>query len=457
MSILTLTLVLFSGSSTPVEAADPPPPGSRPNILFLFADDMRPDGAACAGSPYIKTPRIDRLASHSLVFTQAHIMGGLQGAVCVPSRAMMLSGRSLFQVDEQLRDVPTWPMQLREAGYVTHATGKWHNGAPAAAASFPSARSLFLGGMVQSQVSVPLVDMQPDGKPGTKRVEERHSSEVFADEAVRFLEGRKDATSPWALYVAFTAPHDPRDAPDAYRSLYQADSVPLPPNYLPEHPFDNGEMKIRDEQLETWPRTPEAIRRHLADYGAIISHLDNQVGRILDALDAIGQADNTVVVFAADNGLAIGSHGLMGKQNLYEHSMGVPLVVRGPGVPAAQRTDALCYILDLAPTFCEIAGTPAPAGSIGKSLIPVLKSPDTRHRDILLFAYRHLMRGVRDDRWKAIWYPPLKRWQLFDLQADPHEKQDLAADPAHAARLATLQQKLAELRVEFGDTAALEP
>lgn len=439
------------------EAAEATAAADRPNILFLFADDMRPDATAALGSAYIKTPNLDRLASQAVVFRRAHIMGGLQGAVCVPSRAMMLSGRSLFQVDEQLKDTPTWPMQLRSVGYDTHATGKWHNGAPAAAASFPTARSIFLGGMVQNQFEVPIVDFQTFGKPTPRRVEKRHTSEVFADEAIRFLNTRKPDGSPWALYVAFTAPHDPRDAPEDFRTLYNPNEVPLPPNYLPEHPFDNGEMKIRDEQIETWPRTPEAIRRHLADYGAIISHLDFQVGRILEKLEQTGQAANTVVVFAADNGLAIGSHGLMGKQNTYEHSMGVPLMVKGNGFAAGSHTDALCYILDLAPTFCELAGVSAPEGSIGRSLVPVLKAPETGLRDELLFAYRHLMRGIRDDRWKANWYPPLGRWQLFDLREDPFETRDLSQETAHADRLASMRQRLEKLRAEFGDEATLGP
>ncbi|MFO0930708.1 MAG: sulfatase-like hydrolase/transferase [Gemmataceae bacterium] len=425
----------------------------KPNVLFLFADDMRPDVLGVVGHPEVKTPNLDRLAGRGTLFTRAHIMGGLTGAVCIPSRAMMLSGRSLFRVDNTLKNTPTWPQRLREAGYRTHMTGKWHNGPPAAAASFPGTARLFFGGMVDTQFQVPVQGLGANGKPTPRQVEKQHTSELFADEAVRFLTERHDR--PWALYVAFTAPHDPREAPPAYRDRYDPAKLTLPANYLPRHPFDNGELKNRDEQLEKWPRTPVAIRKHRADYYAIISHLDAQVGRVLDTLDRTGQAKNTVVVFAGDNGLAIGSHGLMGKQNVYEHSVGVPLIVAGPGVRAGVKVDALCYLLDLCPTLCDLAGAKAPAEIAGRSLVPVLTGKTTRHRDRLLFAYRDVQRGVSDGRWKAIWYPARARWQLFDLAADPQEMNDLVGEPASAARLAALKRQLAELRTEFGDTAPL--
>lgn len=425
----------------------------RPNVLFLFADDMRPDVLSVLGHPDVRTPYLDRLAARGMVFTRAHIPGGLTGAVCVPSRAMMLSGRSLFRVDNTLKDTPTWPQRLRAAGYVTHMTGKWHNGPASAAGSFPGAGRLFFGGMVQSQFEVPVQGLTPAGKPTPKQLVGRHASEVFADEAIRFLGERRDR--PWALYVAFTAPHDPRDAPKEYRDRYDPAKLTPPANFLPRHPFDNGEMKVRDEQLEKWPRTREAIARHLADYYGIISHLDAQVGRILAALDRSGQAGNTLVIFAADNGLAIGSHGLMGKQNVYEHSVGVPLIVAGPRVRAGARSDALCYLLDLCPTICELAGAKPPEDIAGRSLVRVLSGEQATHRDALLFAYRDVQRGIHDGRWKAIWYPAQKRWQLFDLQADPGERHDLAAAPAHADRLAALQQRLAALRRTFGDGRVL--
>ena len=159
--------------------------------------------------------------------------------------------------------------------------------------------------------------------------------------------------------------------------MYDPEAVDLPPNYKPEHPFDNGELRIRDEMLADFPRTPAEIRRrHNAEYYAMISHLDAQIGRVLDVLDAKGLADETIVVLAGDNGLAIGRHGLMGKQNMYDHSVHVPLLMRGPGVPQGEIRDAQCYLLDIYPTLCDLtpAGIPMspPPSRVPESLAPVL-------------------------------------------------------------------------------------
>ena len=463
MRILYCLLVasLASALVTPAQAAP-----DKPNILFFFADDLRASALGCYGHPDAKTPNIDKLASQGTLFTRAYIMGGNQGAVCVPSRAMQLSGRSLFTVDSALKNTPTWPMALREAGYAANFSGKWHNGAASAAASFPGARSVFLGGM-SDQFKVKLVDLRPASAPatdpaaGTAKQSEKHSSEVFADEAIRFIEAGKGAGKAWVMYVPFTAPHDPREAPKEWHDQFDPAKMTVPANFLPEHPFDNGELTIRDEKLEKFPRTKEAIQKHWADYHAIIAHMDAQIGRVLAALEASGQSKNTIVIFAADNGLAMGSHGLMGKQSVYEHSVQVPLIISGAGgggaggLPAGKKSDALCYILDLCPTICELAGAKPPEGSIGKSLVPVVRGETNKHRDALVFAYRNLMRGVRDEQFKAIWYPPINRWQLFDLTSDPLEQKDLSADPQHAETLAAMQKKLTTLRTSMGDNAEL--
>lgn len=421
--------------------------GDRPNILVLFADDLRADFLGAYGSKEAQTPNLDKLAQSGITFTEFHIMGGDQGAVCVPSRAMLMSGRELFRVNTQLKGVPTWPQQLRAAGYSTHMTGKWHNGAASCVASFPSARSVFLGGM-SDQFRVKVSDAGPDGMMVNQRTGDQHSSELFAGEAIRFLKEQK--SGPWALYVAFTAPHDPREAPAEFKKRFDAAKISPGADFLPEHPFDNGELVIRDEKLEKHPRTPEAIQRHRADYHAIISHMDDQIGRILQTLEESGQAQNTVVVFLGDNGLAIGGHGLMGKQSVYEHSVRVPCIVRGPGIAAGRKSPALALSIDICPTLCGLAGTPPPEKCDGRSLLPILTGGADRHRDSLWFAYRNLMRAWRDDRWKVIHSTKADRWQLFDLQSDPLELKDLSAMPEHAARFAEMKEKVKALPGKTG-------
>src|SRR5205085_2738577 len=232
-------------------------------------------------------------------------------------------------------------------------------------------KNVFFGGM-GNPYKQPVQDFSPGADPSAPHDSGKHSVELFADSAVDFLK-RQKGEKPFLCYVAFNAPHDPRLAPKEYHDHYNADKPPLPPNYLPQHPFNSGDLTGRDERLAPWPRTPEVVRQHLADYYAAISFLDAQVGRILDALRAAGQYENTLIVFSSDHGLAIGSHGLFGKQNLYDHSMHSPLILCGPGVPRGKRSDALCYLLDIFPTLGGLAGVPAPAGSEGESLVPVLQ------------------------------------------------------------------------------------
>jgi arylsulfatase A-like enzyme len=228
----------------------------------------------------------------------------------------------------------------------------------------------------------------------------------------------------------------------------------LPKNYLPQHPFDNGEMTVRDERLAPWPRTEPEVRRHLHEYYAAISGMDFHVGRLLAALKDLGLAQNTIVVFSADNGLAVGSHGLMGKQNLYEHSAGVPLIVAGPGIRPG-RSPALVYLMDLFPTICELAGVAVPPGLDGRSLKPVLDGKRPGIRDTVFLSYGKVQRAVRDARWKLLRYPRVGKSQLFDLRADPEETRDLSADPAQAERVAGLTEELRRWQRQLGDDQPL--
>ncbi|MBM4156597.1 MAG: choline-sulfatase [Lentisphaerae bacterium] len=425
-------------------------PASRPNVLFLFADDQRADTVAALGNAVIKTPALDRIARAGVAFNRAYMQGGLQGATCVPSRAMLLSGRPLFRVDEALRGA-TWPAAFGRAGYATFMSGKWHNGAEAIGRSFKTARSIFVGGMTDPQKAM-LCDLV-DGKTTKPALAPKHACEAFADEAIRFLREHKDG--PFFCYVPFDAPHDPHVVPDDFPVRYDPAQIPLPPNFLPQHPWNNGEMTIRDEVLLPWPRTPEAVRAFLAEYYRYISYLDAQIGRILDALEASPYARNTIVVFAADSGVARGSHGLIGKQNCYEHSMRVPLIVAGPGIPAGKTTEAMGYLFDVLPTLGALCGVPAPSTSEGLDLGAVLKDPAQPGRPAILTAYRAVQRAVRDDGWKLIRYPQVDRTQLFDLKNDPYETRDLADRPDQAGRVRELTALMAAEQRRFGDDAPL--
>jgi arylsulfatase A-like enzyme len=201
----------------------------------------------------------------------------------------------------------------------------------------------------------------------------------------------------------------------------------LPENYQPEHPFDNGDMLIRDERLAGFPRRQSEIIRHRADYYAMISHHDYWIGRVLDVLNRRGMTDDTIVVFTSDHGLACGCHGLMGKENLYEHSARVPLVLAGPGIPEGERhdEDCLCGHYDFLPTLLALLDLPVPDTTEGVPYHEVVRGERDTVRGTICAAYRQCMRMARDERYKMIYYPHLDRTQLFDVLADPQETNDL--------------------------------
>jgi arylsulfatase A-like enzyme len=444
MRVAVVILTLFVLAS-PLSAAE------RPNILFLFADDQRADTIEAWGNKHIRTPNIDRLVDRGFSFRNNYCFGANSGAVCMPSRAMIMSGRTWFDVKLDLKGVRLLPEVLRDAGYITFATGKWHNGLDSLVRAFPETRSSFLGGM-NDHTKVPVFDVV-GGTASPARTAQKFSSEEFADAAISFLEQQKGA-KPFFCYVAFTAPHDPRNPPPAYREMYYRKRPPLPVNFMPQHGFNNGFAKNqRDENLAPYPRTKEIISDQLCEYYGSITHLDEQVGRILAALERSGQAKNTLIIYTADHGLALGSHGLLGKQSVYEHSMKSPLIIAGPGVPRGKSTEAFTYLFDLFPTICAAARAEMPGQIAGHDLAPVWSGAKKSVRDSVFLPFTDKMRAVRDERWKLIIYPHINHQQLFDLKRDPHEMRDLAAEkPAEIQRLTAL---LKEWQGRVGDTQAL--
>jgi arylsulfatase A-like enzyme len=430
----------------------------RRNVLLLVSDDQRVDSIAALGNGECLTPNLDRLVEEGFALTQTYCMGAMTAAVCGPSRAMLMSGRQLFSFEEAHpgppAEFPSLPAAFRAEGYETFATGKWHNGKAWFQAGFERGDSIFFGGM-GSHTELMVHAYDPSGaytKAQARRLSSFSSTE-FAEAAITFLRER-DRERPFFAYVAFTAPHDPRTPPEDVRARYDASALSLPENFAPQHPFDNGELKFRDERLAPWPRTPESIREHLADYYGMVSQLDDQVGRILNELEELGLADETLVVFTSDHGLAVGSHGLLGKQNLYEHSMAAPLVFRGPGIEPG-RSDALAYLFDVPVTILDWAGCAGLEGASGRSLAPLLRREESSARDEIFTAYRRHQRALRGERFKLIRYPLVDRTQLFDLAKDPLELHDLSGDEDQRSRVATMLARLGELQRELGDLAPL--
>ncbi len=454
----------FAGllGATPLAVAE------RPSIVFLIADDQAFETIGALGHTDIETPNLDRLVRTGTTFTHAYNMGGWHGAICVASRTMLNTGRTVWRARElepSLKDEAAagrfWPQLLATAGYQTFFSGKWHVSVDATKV-FQHARHIRPGMPkdVPSGYQRPLDGRADPWSPSDPKFGGfweggKHWSQVVADDAGDFLKQAAESAKPFFMYLAFNAPHDPRQSPPEFVEKYPLDRIKLPENFLPEYPHMEGigaGKALRDEKLAPWPRTERAIKVHRQEYYALITHLDAQIGRILEALQASGRADKTVIIFTADHGLAVGRHGLLGKQNMYEHSLRAPLILAGPGIPAGKRLDARVYIQDVLPTTLELAGTKVPAHLEFKSLLPLIRGERAEQYDAIYAAYMpDRQRAVIVGDFKLIRYPAIDVFRLFNLRSDPHEVRDLIGDPEHRTTVARMKQRLVEVQHAMGD------
>jgi choline-sulfatase len=443
---------------------------AKPNVLFLFADDFSYEAVRAFGHTDIDTPNLDRLAARGTTFTRAYNMGSWSGAVCVASRTMLISGRSVWSAnkihkttDAERQAGVLWPQLMKKAGYKTYMTGKWHIETDAAKC-FDVTRDVRAGmpKTIPSSYNRPIAGQSDAWSPFDKSLGGfweggTHWSEVVANHTLDFLADAKQGSDPFFIYAAFNAPHDPRQAPKEFVDRYPLNRIAMTANFLPEYPHKDAigcQHKLRDENLAPMPRTELAVKTHRAEYYALITHLDAQIGRILDALDASGQAENTWIFFTADHGLAVGHHGLFGKQNMYDHSVRVPFLVAGPGVAKGAKNDASIYLQDVMATALDLAGAEKPAHVFFNSLRPLLNGEKSRYESVY-GAYLELQRAITHEGWKLIAYPKAKVLRLYHLADDPQEMQDLAAKPEHAAKLKDLLQRLVKLSTELGDQVDL--
>lgn len=459
-------LVILLGFFFPLQLA-----AEQPNILFIFADDQCFETVGAFGLTDIDTPHLDRLVERGTTFTQTYNMGSWSGAVCVASRHMLNTGAFLWRAEklsENLKakpaypDLPNvesegemWSQLMAKAGYDTYFTGKWHVRADAAKI-FEVARNI-RGGMpkqTEAGYNRPLADgtdpwSPVDPKFGGFWEGGKHWSEVVADDAVSFLSEAKEKEDPFFMYIAFNAPHDPRQAPQADIDLYPLDRIELPENFLPEYPW-NEQMKsgrkLRDERLAPFPRSEHAIKVNRQEYYAIITHMDREIGRILDQLEATGQSENTYIFFTADHGLAVGRHGLLGKQNLFDHSVRVPMMVVGPDVEAGATNSSPVYLQDVMPTTLELANATIPDRVEFQSLLPVLAGESPGY-EAIYGAYLEGQRSIVKEGFKLILYPGVPKALLFDLESDPFEMTDVLSSNSKRAQglfsdLLALQQEM---------------
>ncbi|EMI18678.1 choline sulfatase [Rhodopirellula maiorica SM1] len=465
---LTLLCIALLASAVTVDAAESTNDAAhRPNILFIIVDDQSPEDFKFYNpKSTLDSPNIDKLAAEGMVFDAAYHMGSFSGAVCTPSRHMVMSGRTVWHLPIGPNSKELCPPNLEQntlaavfnrAGYDTMRTCKRGNSYEAANKQFTVRRDASKRG-------------------GT----DASGSPWHGDQVMDFLNQRETESDadPFLIYFGFSHPHDTRDGRpellDKYgatnhtdrNSLPAANSKqpPLPENYLPEHPFPHGHPGLRDEVSVSgvWTKRDErTIRNELGREFACDEAIDIQVGRVLEKLEAMGELDNTYVVYTSDHGIAIGRHGLQGKQNLYEHTWRVPLIVKGPGIQAGSRAIGNTYLLDTLATLCDLAGIEPPETNEGISFKPVLSGEQSTVREVLYGAYcggtKPGMRSVKKGDWKLIKYDVLdgtvRETQLFNLAENPHEflaehdKQDpmqtnLAGNPKYADKLAEMEALL---------------
>ncbi|MBI1313766.1 sulfatase-like hydrolase/transferase [bacterium] len=466
IGIFCLTLICPSDC----QAADS---AKKPNILFIFADDQCFDTIHSLGNEEIQTPSLDRLVARGTTFTHAYNMGSWSGAVCVASRMMLISGKFLWHAERDYAETSKryldtgrlWPQLMAKAGYDTYFTGKWHIRADATKA-FKVARNV-RGGMpnqTEAGYNRP-IEGQPlkwtpwDQSFGGFWQGGKHWSEVVADDACDYLDAARRSENAFFMYIAFNAAHDPRQSPKAFVDRYPLEKVSVPKNFVPEYPF-NEAMKsgrtLRDEKLAPFPRTEYAVKVNRQEYYAIITHMDQQIGRILDTLDASGQADNTYIFFSADHGLACGQHGLMGKQNMFDHSVRVPLMVVGPNIPVGEKRDANVYLQDIMATSLELASTERPDYVEFNSLLPLVRDKSQPGYEAVYGAYLNGQRAITLGDYKLILYPEAKKTLLFNVKTDPLEMHDLSEQPKHQKTVKHLFARLLELQKETGDELDLK-
>lgn len=487
-----LAVLLCAGCQPKVDGEETQ---NKPNILFLFADDHTYDAIHAFGNHIIHTPNLDRLAGAGVSFTHSYNMGSWTGAVCLSSRAMIMSGRSVWDAKvhserwEQSDDIAAsqnWGQLMREQGYNTYMTGKWHIKHPAdqvfdvvkherpgmpkdhwdskkigemkkLLAEDKDIQSLMPVGYSRPVSSTDTSWSPTDTRHGGYWKGGKHWSEVVKEDALEFIADAAQKEDPFFMYVAFNAPHDPRQAPREFLDRYPLENIPLPSNWLPEYPYHNEigcSRFLRDEMLAPFPRTPHATRTHLKEYYAIITHLDAQIGDILDALEASGKAGNTYIFFTADHGLSVGRHGLLGKQNLFDHSIRVPLIVTGPGIPVNQKRPVDIYLQDIMVTSLELAGVPKPGYLFFNSFLDVAKGKAAEgayDEEGIYGTYIDFQRMIRKDDFKLIVYPKIKKVLLFDMKNDPGEMNDLASLPQYRERTKSMFASLLKLQAKMND------
>jgi choline-sulfatase len=458
---------------------------TKPNVLFIFADDQCFETLGSLNNNEIKTPNLDRLRRNGVTFTHTFNQGSWCPAVSVASRTMLNTGKFVWKAathskngnmkknvntpDKMLNyQIPFvqkkgyWSEYMREAGYETYFAGKWHVREANIKKVFDHVGTV-RGGMpnqTKERYKRKFIEGEPDTWTPYDKTKNgfwkggKHWSEVLGDEGIGFIEQAKTKQNPFFMYLAFNAPHDPRQSPKKYVDMYPLDKISVPKNFIPEYPYNEeagSGRRLRDERLAPFPRTEYSIKVNRQEYYAIITHMDHQIGRILDALEKSGKAENTYIIFTADHGLAVGDHGFVGKQNMYDRSVRVPMIITGPKIPKNYQNHNFAYLQDAMATALDIADSKHISEVDFKSLIPMCEDQNVKSYQDIYSCYMTNQRMYRDENYKMIIYPTANVVRLYDMKNDPHEMNDLASDKAYKNVLGKLFEKFKQKQKVVGD------
>lgn len=460
----------------------------RPNLLFIMADDHAAHAISAYGSRVNSTPGIDRIADEGMRLDACFCTNSL----CSPSRAAILTGTynhvngvtsNSSQFDARQ---PTFVSLLHGAGYQTYLSGKWHLGHGGIHDPVGFDRWCVLPG--QGRYCDPEF-LEPGGRTV---VRPGYVTDVITDVAIEWLSER-DRSRPFCALVPHKAPHEAWEPEARHAKLYSGDDIPEPPTLRDDYsgratPASEATMRIaRDMPAEDFKDfLPSGLsddeelvwkyQRYIKDYLRVVAALDENVARLLDFLDADGIAEETMVAYTSDHGFFLGDHGWYDKRFTYEESLKMPMVVRyPPEIRPGTTSSRMALNVDFAPTFLDLAGVPVAEHMQGRSLLPVLRGEEPAdwrtgmyyrywvHLDVMHNVWAHY--GLRTARFKLIYYYAqgcgacgasdelrTPEWELFDLEADPQELNNVYADPAYADVVAKLTEELRRLQTEVGDT-----
>ncbi|MBT5495604.1 MAG: sulfatase-like hydrolase/transferase [Alphaproteobacteria bacterium] len=434
------------------------------NLVVFLSDNHNREFLGSAGHSMVKTPALDSIADRGVRFENAYCTSPL----CCPSRAAIATGRYPHQTgywDNALAydgSVPTWHHRVRDAGYEMTAIGKLHfrsmeddNGLSEEIDTMHivEAKGALISLLRATQDGVPRRKahraIYEDSVPG--EAEYQVYDRRITDQAVDWLRQRKTADKPWVLLVSYPSPHPPFKVPQRFWDMYPLEDVPMPvqwrPDDRPNHPAPEYLAWMNHLQDGF---SEEFVRRVIAGYCGLITHTDEQIGRVLGEMATLGMTENTRVLYTSDHGEAAGHHGILGKANHYEHGIGVPLVMAGPGIPGGRVVEQFASHVDLFPTIVEAVGaalSEADTDLPGVSLWPAITGRETS-RDV--FAEYHAMGSrnsgfaIRHENFKLIYHVDMPS-QLFDLGADPFEENDLSSNGADHPKSDELESRLRQM------------